>query len=246
MFANLEICIDTADALALCEKAGVARLELCSALSVGGLTPSVGLMQLAAKSTVASRAMIRPRAGDFAFSQADTSQMLIDIDMARDCRLEGVVLGAIQQDATLDVTLLRSLCDRSGSLKKTLHRAVDLVPDPSRAIDIAVDLGFDCILTSGGSPRATDGVERLRRMVDHADGRISIMPGAGVNPTNVAQILSQTGATWVHSSCSAPQPKPTAASRRDALTNFGFSSGDERNTDANAIGDLLAAIKQAT
>ncbi len=237
MTTRLEVCIDSADGIEACVTGGAHRIELCSALALGGLTPSAGLMKLASACPIPARAMIRPRPGGFRFSRAEMAQMIADIDAARDAGLDGVVLGAAHADNALDVDALRLLSDRADGMGRTLHRVVDLLPRPHEAVEAAVALGFDCILSSGGAPAAAQGLPELARMVDVANGRLEIMPGAGVTAENAAHIISESGADWVHGSCSRPQGSDPEHRR------FGFATGRERATDPDEIRTLLSAIE---
>src|SRR5690606_8681384 len=205
---TLEICVDTPASLAAAIAGGADRIELCSALSVGGLTPSAGLMALAAKAPLPVHAMIRPRAGDFVFSDPEIAAMEADIDAARNAGLPGVVLGATRPDGALDTQTLARLIARAQPLDLTLHRAFDLAPDFPRAVDDAIALGFNRILTSGGAPRAIDGLENLKRIIAHAAGRIAIMPGSGITPETAASFLA-LGITDLHASASRPIDTPT-------------------------------------
>jgi len=237
MNTRVEVCIDSAEGLAACIAGGAHRIEPCSALAVGGLTPSVGLMAVAANSPIPVRVMIRPRSGSFVYSPADLTQMFADIDAAQRHNLEGIVLGTSRPDGTLDLATLTALCSHSPAMKKTLHRVVDLLPDPLEAVDIAINLGFDCILTSGGARSALEGLENIRQMIGYAAGRIEIMPGSGVTPKNAAHIVSVTGARWLHASCSAPLDPPLPAN----LIEFGFASSNERMTESSIIRQLAEA-----
>lgn len=197
----LEICVDTPDGLAAAIKGGADRIELCSALSIGGLTPSPGLMRIAAKAGVPTYAMIRPREGDFVFSPGELDQMRRDIDAARAAGLAGVVLGASEPRGRLDAEALFHLRSHAEGMGATLHRAFDLVPEPFEALELAITLGFERILTSGRERKAMDGVPLLAELVQRAGERLSIMPGSGVRPENVAHILDRTGAREIHASC---------------------------------------------
>lgn len=200
----LEICVDTYEGACAAVEGGADRIELCASLSEGGLTPSAGLMQLAAELPLPSYAMIRPRSGLFHVAERDADIMLADIATARDAGLAGVVLGAQTADGSLDAPLLRRLVMAAGTLGKTLHRVIDVVPDPLRALEQAIELGFERVLTSGAKPLAPDGVPLIRAMVTQAKGRLSIMPGCGVTPENVREIADATGATEVHAACRVP------------------------------------------
>lgn len=236
MTASLEVCIDSAEGIEACISGGAHRIELCSALALGGLTPSAGLMKQASACPIPVRAMIRPRPGGFRYSQADMAQMLADIDAVRAAGLEGVVLGAAGADNTLDVDALRILSDRAQGMGRTLHRVVDLLRSPQEAVETAVTLEFDCILSSGGAAAAADGLPNLAQMVTSANGRLEIMPGAGVTPDNAARILSESGARWIHSSCSRP------IASDPAHLEFGFATGREKATDPDEIRILRGVI----
>lgn len=235
MTIRLEVCIDDVLSLDACARGGADRIELCSALDLGGLTPSPGLIAAAAKVPLPSRAMIRPRAGDFRFTEAEVEVMLADIATVRNAGLAGVVLGATTVRNELDVAVLARLVDAAGDLGKTLHRAIDLLPDPVAAVDLAVELGFDCILTSGGDLTAEAGAAVIAAMVERAAGRIDIMAGSGVRPENAAAIHRKTGAPWLHSSCGRTE------ANGDDIRRFGFGPAERRLADADRILALRAA-----
>ena len=235
MTVCLEVCIDDVLSLDACAAGRADRIELCSALDLGGLTPSPGLIAAAAKSALPARAMIRPRAGDFCFAAAEVDVMLADIAAVQAAGLSGVVLGAMTADNELDRALLTRLVAAAGNLGKTLHRAVDLLSDPVAAVDLAVELGFDCILTSGGALTAEAGSAVIAAMVERAAGRIDIMAGSGVRPENAAAIHRATRAGWLHSSCTRAE-----ANGKD-IRRFGFGPAERRLADPDRIRTLRAA-----
>jgi copper homeostasis protein len=234
----LEVCVDTADGLAAAIAGGADRIELCSALELGGLTPSPGLMAIAAKAEIPVYAMIRPRGGDFVYSAAELDQMRRDMDAARMAGMAGVVFGASRSDHNLDEDAMRVLARQAEGLGTTLHRAVDLAPHMLAAVDAAAGLGFERILSSGGKKTALEGLELLHAMHERAKGRISVMPGSGVNAGNVAQILAAIPAIEIHASCSAAGPEPT-----DKALAFGFAQGPIRVTAADKVAKLRAALE---
>ncbi|MDG3442222.1 copper homeostasis protein CutC [Nitrospirillum amazonense] len=235
---RLEVCVDSPAGVAAAIKGGANRLELCAALVVGGLTPSRGLMALAAASGRPAYAMIRPRPGDFVYGPADLDVMGDDIDTVRALGLPGVVLGASLPSGELDAAALSILVDRAGGLGMTLHRAIDLTPDPIEALDIAIELGFERVLTSGGARTAVEGAETIAELVDHAQGRISIMAGSGVTPDNAVDLIRQTGVAEVHASCGMA---PAVVDQH--LLHFGFVQPGARETDAATVMWLAAAIR---
>ncbi|CAN7271045.1 copper homeostasis protein CutC [Pararhizobium sp. LjRoot238] len=236
----LEVCVEDAAGLMAAVEGGADRIELCSALSVGGLTPSPGLMALAARLDIPVYAMIRPRPGDFVFNAGDVSVMRGDIEAARAAGLAGVVLGASRSDGNLDVATLRLLVEHAAGLGCTLHRAFDLVPDFAEAVDIAIALGFERILTSGGAKRAPDGVDALASIMTAANGRISIMPGSGVTLETIEGLLSRLSVSEVHSSCSLDKPAHDLR-----LVSLGFVAPSFRRTDADVVRKLKARLTAA-
>jgi copper homeostasis protein len=236
---TLEVCIDSVDGLAAALIGGADRIELCSALEIGGLTPTCGLLCVASASPVPVVAMIRPRGGHFRFDDAETQLMLNEIDAVAAAGLQGVVLGASLPDGQLDQRTLERLVRRAADhgLRCTLHRAIDLCPDLAQATSLAVDLGFERILTSGGAKSAPEGLAGLQRCFDAAAGRIAIMPGAGINAGNVGLLRAQLPLTDVHASCSAPSP---AASPQ--VLAFGFDAGGRRQTNREKVAALKAAL----
>jgi len=231
----LEVCVDDIAGLEAAVIGGADRVELCSALPLGGLTPSVGLMEVAATFDIPANAMIRPRAGDFVYSEEEVDIMLADIEAARNAGLAGVVLGASLPDGRLDRFVLEVLAKAADGLDMTLHRAFDLVPDIREAVEIAVKLGFARILTSGTAKTVVEGFDGLRQAVVSAAGRISIMPGSGVSPANARELLT-LGATELHASCSSP-----VAAVDGKILDFGFQSDSARRTDPEKVRALKAA-----
>jgi|TARA_B110000238_G_scaffold129343_1_gene139645 copper homeostasis protein len=203
METKLEVCIDNLAGLEACIKGNADRIELCSSLIHGGLTPAINLMRHASNATIPVRMMVRPKNGNFHYSSADLRQMKNDIDMARSFGFEGVVFGATLVNGSIDQAFLEKLVTHAFGLKKTLHRAIDSISDPVGAVNTAIKLGFDCILSSGGFNTANEGLLVLKEMHSIALGKIEIMPGSGVNPENAQKIVKSSNFNWLHSSCSS-------------------------------------------
>ena len=203
METKLEVCIDNLAGLEACIKGNADRIELCSSLIHGGLTPAINLMRHASNATIPVRMMVRPKNGNFHYSSTDLRQMKNDIDMARSFGFEGVVFGATLVNGSIDQAFLEKLVTHAFGLKKTLHRAIDSISDPVGAVNTAIKLGFDCILSSGGFNTANEGLLVLKEMHSIALGKIEIMPGSGVNPENAQKIAKSSNFTWLHSSCSS-------------------------------------------
>lgn len=232
--AQLELCIEDMAGLAAAKAGGADRVELCSALVVGGLTPSAGFMRQAAQSGIPAMALIRPRAGGFVYSDDEVEVMLDDIRIARDLELAGVVIGAAHPDGTLNLDVLRTLRDAAGDIDVSLHRVFDLTPDPFAAIDQAVELGLSRILTSGQQRSVPEGLKLLVELGAYANGRISIMPGGGITLRNVGEVIRSTGIIEIHSSCSVVRGEADAQ-----LVRFGFSpDGPRKVFDPEAVAEM--------
>ncbi|WP_377511268.1 copper homeostasis protein CutC [Octadecabacter sp. R77987] len=232
--AALEVCVDTAEGLSACQ-IHADRIELCSALELGGLTPSPGLLAIARDSKVPVHAMIRPRAGDFSYDDHDLEACLQDIAAVHAAGLAGVVLGAFK-DRELDLVALAKMRAAAGDMACTLHRVIDLVDHPLRALEDAIALGFDRILTSGGAVRAPDGIDGLAALQGAAAGRITVMAGSGVTAQNLGDIAAKTGIYAFHASCSLP----VAQGHEEQA--FGFATASRNRTDPARIAQMRAAI----
>lgn len=234
----LEICVDDVAGLEAAVRGGADRIELCAALSGGGVTPSAGFMQRAATYGLPVSVMIRPRAGDFVFTHDEADVMKRDIDAARAAGLSGVVLGASRGDGSLDLALLEDLRRHADGLDATLHRAFDVVPDMEEALEATISLGFSRILTSGGARSALEGVETLAHLSELAKGRIVIMPGAGVRPQSVQVLLDRFPITEIHASCSAvPFYDPESS-----VAKLGFTGAGRKATDEAAVRELKSIL----
>lgn len=236
---TLEVCVDNVDSLAAALAGGADRIELCSALDIGGLTSTPGMLRLASASPVPVVAMIRPRGGDFCFNDKEVDLMLHEIDAVAAAGLHGVVLGASLPDGQLDCRTLDRLIRRAAGhgLGTTLHRAIDLCPDLAEATALAIDLGFERILTSGGAASAPEGLDGLERCFDAAAGRITVMPGAGINADNVHLLRARLPLTDVHASCSEPLPAPAPK-----VASLGFDSGNRRQTSSAKVAALRTKL----
>jgi copper homeostasis protein len=235
MTVLVEICVDDVAGIRAALKGGADRIELCSALDLGGLTPSAGLMRHAVATGLPVMAMIRPRAGDFVWSPDEIAVMQADIETARAAGVAGVVLGASRPDGRLDADVLGLLIGRAAGMVTTLHRCFDLTPDPVEALETAVDLGFRRILTSGQAQVANEGAGLLAALMGRAAGRIIIMPGAGIRAETVDG-LRHLPLGEIHASCRSAN----AGAGRGIL--LGFSPAVEQRTDAARIRALRQAL----
>jgi copper homeostasis protein len=196
----LEISVETAEAALVAERGGADRIELCSDLSVGGITPSAELMSaVRERLRIPVFAMIRPRAGDFVYSAAEFAVMKNAIATAKKFGMNGVVLGILDSKRHVDVSKTRELVELAKPLSTTFHRAFDEAADLFQALDDVVQTGVARILTSGGAARALEGAATLANLVAAAGIRILIVPGAGINAANIASLVEQTHAREFHS-----------------------------------------------
>lgn len=232
---RFEICVETPNAL----RSAVAfadRIELCAALDQGGLTPEAGFMELAAETGVETHALIRPRCGDFHMTPDDLSVAVKSIDAARKLGLKGVVIGA-ERDGALDRPALEAMIDAADGMDITLHRVIDVVTNMRHALNLAIELGMDRVLTSGGAQSAVDGAEGLSQLHLAAAGRIEVMAGSGINSRTLQTLLSATPITSFHASCTQKIP----IDGQYAVLGFGAVKRDFDPTEAQKIRDLLNA-----
>lgn len=238
MNAILEICVDDPTGIEAAIAGGADRIELCSALELGGLTPSAALLAHALASGCPTHMMVRPRAGGFVLGDGEAALMVEEIRYAVAQGVAGVVTGALLPGGGLDREALARFRDAARDATIVLHRAIDLVPDPVAAVREAAALGYDKILSSGGAPTAIEGMATLAAMVAAADARLSIIAGSGVTPDNVAQLVAATGVREVHGSASRSGREPDAATLR-----LGFATGPRRATDRTIVAQLRAALR---
>jgi copper homeostasis protein len=198
----LEICANSAQSCVEAEAGGAARVELCAAIPEGGTTPSYGEIRtaLALTSSIGIHIIVRPRGGDFLYTEAEAQAMLYDIGMAKELGLHGVALGCLTKEGGVDVRLLRRLVAAAEPLSVTFHRAFDVCRDPYAALEQLIDCGCERLLTSGGQPDAVRGIPLIAELVQRAAGRIIVMPGCGIRAENIAEVESRTGAREFHTS----------------------------------------------
>ena len=193
-----ELCAYSVEACRVAARLGVNRVELCASPAEGGVTPSVATIeQVAAIEGLDLSVMIRPRGGDFLYSDEEFSTMLRDIHYAREAGATGVVFGILTADGKVDVQRTRQLVEASHGMETTFHRAVDMTEDYEAAVEAVIEAGCDRILTSGGYDKAIDGIDNVRRAVEISRGRIEIMAGSGVVAAN-AEPLKNVGVDALH------------------------------------------------
>lgn len=195
----VEACVDSVASSVAAERGGARRLELCDAIFDGGTTPSAGMIA-ACKAAVSIPVfvLIRPRGGGFVYSSAERDVMQRDVIVARELGADGVVIGGLHLDGSVDLALVRSLMAAARELPVTFHRAFDLTPDFEQALESLVDAGVQRILASGGAPTAAEGATTLADLVRQADSRLIVMAGGGVREENVRSLVSISGVREVH------------------------------------------------
>lgn len=206
---TVEICVDSIASAIAAEQGGAHRIELCSNLGEGGTTPSAGLMEGVRKKISASLyVLIRPRAGDFCYSEDEFETMKRDVGMAKALGVDGVVFGILKEDGRVDMVRTRCLVGLAKPLGTTFHRAFDMTSDLSAALEDVVGAGIDRILTSGGEQRAEDGIATIARLVATAQDRVKVMVGGGIRETNVRRVLAATRAREIHANLGAAVGSP--------------------------------------
>jgi len=219
----VEICVDSVESAIVAEAAGAGRIELCSALAEGGVTPAAGLIEAVRSNTsVRMHVLVRPRSGDFLYSDRDFGVMRRDIDTAGEKGAEGIVTGILMRDGNVDIERTALLAEYAAPMSVTFHRAFDMCRDPMTALEDIISTGAGRILTSGQAKTAIDGSHLIRKLRDASQGRIIIMPGGGIDEYNVALLATTTGATEYHLS---------GRRQRESLMTFrrkGIYMGDPR------------------
>lgn len=217
---TFEICANSADSCVAAQQGGAQRVELCAAMPEGGTTPSYGEICIARKLIdIRLHVIIRPRGGDFLYSPVELDIMEEDIRMARQAGADGVVFGCLTPDGELDKAAMKRLMKASEGLSVTFHRAFDYVKNPSEVMEELIEMGVDRILTSGQQPTALQGAALLQKLVEQAAGRIIIMPGCGVNETNIAELAARTGVSEFH--FSARENKQSRMQLRNPALSMG-------------------------
>ena len=223
----LEICIDSVASAKAAAAGGADRVELCAGLPEGGTTPSAGMIRaVRAAFTGGLMVIIRPRGYDFLYSQDEIAVMHHDIRVARELGADGVVIGCLDATGRVDEARCAGLLEVAGPLDITFHRAFDMTRDLPEALESVAGLGIKRILSSGGCASAPDGMTVLAGLIRQAAGRVSIMPGGGISPDNMAEVMLATGAQEIH--LSARHDVPSGMLHRNPDCHMGtFTRADE-------------------
>jgi copper homeostasis protein len=242
----IEICVEGIDGFLAAQSAGADRAELCASLLEGGLTPSLGVVKQAlAQATIPFMVIVRPRGGDFLYSEAEFEAMLDDVRALRDLGVAGVVVGCLTPNGRIDEPKMNAIVAAAGPLSVTCHRAFDMTADFREAIEALVRCGVDRVLTSGQRDTALEGIDILRQTVEAAAGRIKVMACGALDETNIATVLHETGADELH--FAAPRTVPSGMAFRNPHVGMGGTDIEREYqltlTDPDAVRRTIAAAR---
>jgi copper homeostasis protein len=238
----LEIAANSVASALAAQEGGADRIELFTALELGGLTPSHAQIALARERLhIPLYVLIRPRACDFLYSDLECETMQRDIETCAALGCDGVVLGVLDADGRVDTTRCRALIAAAGNLGVTFHRAFDLTRDPSAALNDLIELGCERVLTSGARASALEGAELIRQLIELAAGRIVVMPGAGVDAGNIGRLREVTGASEFHASAKRQLP----SGMRWQPEWLKDMQGGEWRSDVEHVRGMVAALSTA-
>jgi copper homeostasis protein len=244
MSVLLEIIATSADDCAAIERAGGDRIELCSALALGGLTPSAALVQRArAATSLPIMMMLRPRECGFCYSAEEFRQMALDLKFGLAAGVDGFVFGCLNRDGTIDERRTAHLVKLAASKQTVFHRAFDVTPNPLATLETLVKLGVMRILTSGQQATALAGADLIRQLVAQAAGRIEILPGAGVRAEHAAELVRRTGVAQVHASASGTEIDVSTAA--NLVLHFGGASSASGEGHRCVDPAQIAAMKKS-
>lgn len=238
---KIEVCCTSAEDVREAIHGGAIRVELCSAISCGGVTPSHGLISevvAAAAGKIRINVLIRPREGTFCYSESEVRTMVSDIEFCREAGVDGVVVGALTPEGDIDIDTCRRMVAAAGNMSVTFHRAFDVCRNPGQALEQVIGLGCDRLLTSGQQPKALAGAELLANLVELAGGRIIVMPGSGINPGNIAEIERITKASEFHSTARASVPDPD----RHHVPALGFDESADTGVILRTTREVVKAL----
>jgi copper homeostasis protein len=244
----IEVCVGSVADVERAVAAGADRLELCSALELGGLTPSLGLVEIALQAaSIPIVTMLRPRAGGFRYDCHEFAAMVGDAERFLDLGVAGIVFGVLDDRGGVDAARCRELVQLAGAAQTVFHRAVDFVADQRAGVDALIETGVSRVLTSGGRPTAAEGALAIRELVGRASGRIEIMPGGGINAGNVVEIVRTTGCAQIHVGAGVPLDDGSIADGTGIeLIDRRFMQGMAyRGVSHESLGDTLTVLQNA-
>lgn len=244
----VEIVVYNIESALKAQEGGADRIELCENPGEGGTTPSYGTIEAVRQNlTIDVFVMIRPRGGDFHYSNYEFHAMKRDISQCQKLSVDGLVFGILTPDGRIDKKRCKELIDKARPLKVTCHRAFDMTRDPFEALEDCIEVGFDRILTAGQQAQAVKGASLIGELIKKANGRIAIMPGSGVNETTVEEIISKSRATEIHFSATAFR-ESAMIFRNPHIAGMGSDEGSEfklRTVDPNRVKQVRGLAERA-
>ncbi len=233
----LECCVDSVESALQAEKGGADRLELCSNLIIGGTTPTLALFrQIREHTNIRIHVLVRPRFGDFLYTKQELHIIAKEIDMFRKAGAEGIVIGCLTPDGSLDCEAMHFLIDYAGQMTVTLHRAFDMSKDPFQTLELAKELGIHTILTSGCQASCLDGIDLLRQLDEKSNGEITLRAGAGIQESSVRILRKKTNLTAFHMSGKSVKNSKMQFRNPNVFMGLpGMSEYEIWETDSNAV-----------
>lgn len=241
-----EACVDSVEAAVAAQMGGTDRVELCADLLEGGITPSSGIIRLAREQlTIPMNVLVRPRGGDFCYSRTEFDVMKHDVEHAKQLGADGVVIGILNPDGTVDAERTHALIELARPMSVTFHRAFDMAQDPLATLETLVELGVERVLTSGQEATVWEGIDLIVELVRRANGRIIIMPGGGITERNVARIIAHSGVTEIHASVRTTVDSPMAYRRGHVFMGGALRPAEYaiKTTSSSGVQALIAAMQ---
>jgi copper homeostasis protein len=240
---ELEICANSIQSALNAQEGGASRVEFCDNMAEGGTTPSYGQIAVAKQLlTIPIYPIIRPRGGDFLYSELEFEVMKSDVMACRDLQCAGVVFGILQSDGRIDVDRCQTLKELAAPMPVAFHRAFDLTENMEEALETIIMLGFERVLSSGGAETAREGAVRLGGLIKQAGSRIQVMPGAGIRPENVAELLRLSSAKAVHASLSVPAESGMSFRNNQASMSSGLDAYAFSQTSLHLVREMVRLL----
>ena len=242
----LEVCIDSVESALAAQMGGAQRVELCSGLTDGGLTPSLGLIEEVVDAVdLEVMVILRPRGGDFLYSPHEQRALLRDLTHLSKLGIDGIVFGALLENGSIDTAFTQRIREEASDLDFTFHRAFDMCADPMKGIEELLRLGIPRLLTSGLASTAEGGKEIIKDLVDRSGGEVSIMAGGGITPQNVKSLVEFTGVQEIHATCRKPIRSGMKFIRQGVY--MGIKGNDEyqlKVADSHIVANMLEQVKE--
>lgn len=236
----MEVCANSLASAIAAQQGGAIRVELCDNLYEGGTTPSFAQIEMARRLlSIKVYPIIRPRGGDFLYSDLEFELMKKDISICKSLNCDGAVTGILKADGTIDTERCRQLVELAAPMPLTFHRAFDMSNDLFSALEVIIALGFERILTSGGKASALSGADIIARLIKKAANRIIIMPGAGISAANITELIKRTGAREFHASAKSQVKSGMLFKNQDLTMGADIDEFSYDLTDSNTVKQLI-------